>query len=150
VRARSLLAASVIATALACPAPPAPTPSTPTPSTPTPAPSTPSTPTPPTPKPPTVTAGQPKLQGGVDALDAVQVASRAAPSLLACATAGLTGSVTLRLVLKGDGTVAKATSTSTSLPSAATDCAVGLARTWQYAKPRGGIAVVEQPFVFAP
>lgn len=97
-----------------------------------------------------MTAGQPKLQGGVDALDAVQVASRAAPSLVACAAAGLTGAVTVRVVLKGDGSVAKASSTSTSLPPAATDCAVAAARTWQYAKPRGGIAVVEQPFVFGP
>ena len=96
-----------------------------------------------------LTFGPPKVQGNM-AVEAVAgaVASKG-PALASCAPVGSNGSLLAVLTLKGDGSVATATVTSSGLTPAIEACVGNQVRGWVFSKPRGGIARLEVPITFA-
>lgn len=96
-----------------------------------------------------LTFGPPKVQGNMAIESVVGAVSRQGPALSSCVPVGNNGSALAILTLKGDGSVATATVTSSGLSPAIEACVGERARAWTFAKPRGGIARLEVPVTFA-
>lgn len=97
----------------------------------------------------TVAVGNPRFVGAVDADDAVHVVFNKGPALAACATGTDVGLVTVKLTVKGDGSVGNAVVVNSALNNGVVEhCLLTAMRDWRFARPRGGLAVIEVPLTF--
>lgn len=97
-----------------------------------------------------LTFGPPKVSGAMSVDAVVGAVTRSGPALSSCVPVGGNGTVVVKLLLKGDGSVAQSSIVTSELKNpAAETCITGQTKGWAFSKPRGGIAQLEVPVTFA-